>query len=855
MPPDKPQKTLDNALRRALQRYLGVIGWSGNPEQEQGALRIVISLTFLGYLLLHRPTIEAGVELWTTSTVFIQSFLGAAVPLFITTLVWPEASVARRVIGIISDIAALSYGLYLTGPVGAPWYGVFLWVTLGNGFRYGEKYLYLSSAASLLGFGVVVAITPYWDANRELAIGLAITLLVVPAYSGILIRRLNAALRQADSASRAKSEFLSSMSHEIRTPLNGILGMTDLLLTRPLAREDKESVDIIHASGQTLARQINEILDLSKIESGQLSLENIEFDLYVLINTTLRIFQPQVITKQIQLQECIDPKTPYLLKGDPHKLQQIIVNLVGNAVKFTDHGFISVRVHPKDTSEGRMIIRFEVADTGVGIPADRLEAIFEPFTQASSSISRTYGGTGLGTTICKNLVKLMGGSIAVHSTPNTGSTFWFDLPFEVCEQKQTATQQSWTNGCKVLYVHPAHVADSEISTHLGRWNIPFNELVSDNQAGEVLSEDTTAYSGYDALILDAVPYKDMLDELLSAIRKNRFFETSSVIVINSEEYLPVVTADIHDRLHYLTSPLDSRILFNTLHAAYSKHGTEEDILHIAHHQTKKPDNLPVLNILIADDNATNRIVLERMLEKLGHRCTVVKGGEEALLRLENSQFDAVIIDKNMPDLGGIEAYQAYCLANGGDPLVKFIILTADATEECRRSCMAAGIDYFLTKPVSLAKLRETLVSIKINDEGFRKPDQVQEDRTEPDGELTPLVDEAAFDNLLSLIDNNNNFITEMINNFRTDAHQDIQGMEKAVAGREWQLFRDYAHALKGAAMYMGLSRLVQLSLDAQNIERDDFHRNGVARVITIRDAVYEAIRELRAKELALRNIG
>jgi two-component system, sensor histidine kinase RpfC len=209
----------------------------------------------------------------------------------------------------------------------------------------------------------------------------------------------------------------------------------------------------------------------------------------------------------------------------------------------------------------------------------------------------------------------------------------------------------------------------------------------------------------------------------------------------------------------------------------------------------------------------------------------------------------------MPDLGGIEAYQAYCLANGGDPQVKFIILTADATEECKISCNAAGIDYFLTKPVSLAKLGETLESIKISDAGFHNTNQILENPTEFDSDLTPLVDESAFDNLLSLVDNNSNFITEMINNFKTDAHQDIQGMEKAVAGHEWQLFRDYAHALKGAAMYMGLNQLVQLSLAAQNIERDDFDRNGVARVITIRDAVYEAIRQLRTKELALRNIG
>jgi two-component system sensor histidine kinase RpfC len=244
-----------------------------------------------------------------------------------------------------------------------------------------------------------------------------------------------------------------------------------------------------------------------------------------------------------------------------------------------------------------------------------------------------------------------------------------------------------------------------------------------------------------------------------------------------------------------------------------------------------------------------------MLEKLGHRCIVVKGGEEALLRLEHNRFDAVIIDKNMPDLGGIEAYQAYCLANGGNPQVKFIILTADATEECRISCNAAGIDYFLTKPVSLSKLSETLESIRANGAGVHNTNVSPETQTELYSDLTPLVDEAAFKNLLSLVDNNTNFITEMINNFKVDAHQDIQGMEKAVACHDWQLFRDYAHALKGAAMYMGLSQLVQISLSAQNIERDDFDRNGVALVVSIRDAVYEAIHKLRAKEIALRNIG
>jgi len=435
MSSDQSQDQRRHPSVSTFRRVASSIGWSGAAEQEQGILRIGISLTFLAYLFLHWPSTDGGKLLWQTGVSFIASFLMFALILFISTLIWKRPSAVRRVISIASDLGALSYGLYLTGPMGAPWYGVYLWVTLGNGFRYGERYIYLSGALSVVGFGSVVISAPYWDTHRELAIGLAITLLVIPAYSAILIRRLEEARLRADAASRAKSDFLSRMSHEIRTPLNGILGMTDLLRTRPLAAEDHEYVETIHASGKMLAHQIDEILDLSKIEAGQLSLEYLEFDLYALINTTLRIFQPQAHAKHLQLQETINPRTPFLLYGDPHKLRQIIINLVGNAVKFTDHGFVSLRVYPREHRDGQVTLRFEVADSGNGIPADRLQSIFEPFAQADNSVSRSYGGTGLGTTICKHLVELMGGSIGVQSSPNVGTTFWFDLPFEAAKRE------------------------------------------------------------------------------------------------------------------------------------------------------------------------------------------------------------------------------------------------------------------------------------------------------------------------------------------------------------------------------------------------------------------------------------
>ena len=212
-----------------LRDFLNLIRWTSSPEQEQGILRLIISFLFLGYLLFTYPANKAEVGEWTSGFLIILGFLAYSITLFTSTLIWPKYAIAQRVLSICIDIGVFSYGLHVTGPLSAPWYGVYLWVTLGNGFRYGEKYLYLSTAASLFGFACVAKFTPYWSTDIGLTTGLMITLLLIPAYSAVLIRRLNEAKQRADDASRAKSDFLSCMSHEIRTPLNGILGMTDLL--------------------------------------------------------------------------------------------------------------------------------------------------------------------------------------------------------------------------------------------------------------------------------------------------------------------------------------------------------------------------------------------------------------------------------------------------------------------------------------------------------------------------------------------------------------------------------------------------------------------------------------------------
>ena len=694
---------------------------------------------------------------------------------------------------------------------------------------------------SLIGFTFVATNTPYWIENAELAIGLAFTLVLIPAYSAILIRRLNEARQRADAASRAKSDFLSCMSHEIRTPLNGILGMTDLLRLRPLPDEDKDCVETIHISGHALARQINEILDLSKIEAGRMTLETLDFDLYMLVNATLRIFQTQAHEKGLSLNSVIEPATPYLLSGDPHKLRQIITNLVGNALKFTQEGSITLRISPTSAHENTASIRFEVIDTGTGIPQDKLKVIFDPFTQASDSISRTYGGTGLGTTICKNLVELMGGLIGIESTLDVGTTFWFEIPFSINKNPTHSIDKNWTSRCRVIYLSPTTHADDAILNKLANWGIPYDAYASVEEAySRAISSDI-----YDALIINAIPANPLLTSIIDGTNKDLPARVQ-IVLINSIQQ-PQPSQHRQQSFFALNTPLEDNLLLNVLHACYSKYGAADEIIHFAHKQSQKKGVSRQLNILVSDDNATNRIVMQHMLDKLGHRHTIVDGGEAALLALEKDNFDAVIIDKNMPDMGGLEVYQAYCFANDGIAPVEFAILTADATEEAKASSEAAGIKHFLTKPVSLVRLTETLSDMyDATSESGNQPDielKAEHDNLESSGTF----DEEEFDRLAELADGDASFISEIVENFVEDTNKNIRGLEAAVARGDWPGFRDLAHALKGSSLYLGLTQLAQLAKDAQNISQQDFRDRGISNVVTIRKAADSAILMLHNK--------
>ena len=804
--------------------------WTGNPEQEQAAIRITVLLAILAYLLVNKPETIENQLLWSSGFRIIYVLIILSIGIYVSTILWTGPSDVRKIIAIIADSIGTSYALYLTGPIGAPWYGVYLWIILGNGFRYGEKYLYLTTAISLIGFTAVAILTPYWITNSGLAIGLAFTLLLIPAYSATLIRRLNEARQRADAASRAKSDFLSCMSHEIRTPLNGILGMTDLLRLRPLSDEDKDCVETIHISGHALARQINEILDLSKIEAGRMTLETVDFDLYMLINATLRIFQTQAQEKGLALSSIIDPATPYFLSGDPHKIRQIITNLVGNALKFTHEGSITLHISPVSTDESTTLLRFEVTDTGTGIPQDKLKVIFDPFTQASDSISRTYGGTGLGTTICKNLVELMGGTIGIESAVDVGTTFWFEIPFSVNKIRAYSIDKNWTSRCRVIYLSPTNYDDEAVLDKLGNWGIPYDALDSIEEA----CSKATSSSIYDALIINNMPASPLLTSIIDGTNKE-LTARIQIVLINPNQQ-PHTLQHVQQSPFVLNTPLEDNLLLNVLHACYSKHGTADEIIHFAQKQSQEKSIAQQLNVLVSDDNAINRIVMQRMLDKLGHRHTIVDGGEAALLALEKEKFDAVIIDKNMPDMGGIDVYQTYCLAHGGFAPVEFAILTADATEEAKSSCATAGIKHFLTKPVSLNRLTNILSEMCGSiSENCGQPEPASEPELDYKASAE-VFDEAEFDNLAELSCGDFSFIREVVDNFINDTNNNLQGLEAAVAKGDWFAFRDLAHALKGSSRYLGLTQLAEMSRDMQNISQQDFKDRGISNVVAIRKA-------------------
>ena len=798
----------------------GRLSGRADSEHEQALIRVVIGSIVFGYFLFAASQSEFQNPDAMRAVLISGGFLAFALLLFASIVIRPEPAVIRRLVGMAGDLGATTYCMLVSGEVGAPLVGVYLWVTMGNGFRYGVRYLFAADALSIAGFLVVMLLNEFWATHRVFSVSMLIVLTVIPLYMSALLRKLNDAIHRANEASKAKSRFLASMSHELRTPLNGVIGMSDLLMDTDLNAEQRDVAQTILASARTLLDLIENILDISKIEAGKLSLEHIDFDLHRLVNHTAMMFEPQARKKGISLATRIAPETPFLLRGDPMHVRQVIINLISNAIKFTHEGRIDVCVAPVASTETECRVRFEIADTGIGISEQAQARIFEGFTQADTSTNRRYGGTGLGTTIAKQLVELMDGRIGLRSVNGEGTTFWFEVPF--APQRRTEQESGLPQalaGTRVLVLANELLA-AGIREHLHTWQVEADLVSSSVRAFALLVGAAERDAPYHVALLERRFLDVGADQFVKAVRAERSLSQLSLILLEPAADTSLgETALTAGYSSVVRVPLDKTLFFNALHAACTEHERSENVISLADHYRQRSE-AEHLSILVAEDNLTNQKVLKSVLERAGHRVRLAGDGEVALDALDKggSSFDMVILDINMPGLGGLEVLKIFRFMETG-ARVPVIMLTADATREAMDACNEAGANAYLTKPVDARRLLDTVGELA----GVARTSS-QSAATGPGAKPSAMphkgalrVDEYALDNLRQL-GAGTEFIKELVEGFARDGERIMAELDAATAAQDYPRFRDAVHGLKGSAGELGGAQLVELCLKAERLK-------------------------------------
>jgi len=809
-------------------------------EFAQAVLRIGI-----GFVLVsaYYAWVDWSTQIWVLYLCW--GFIAYTLILFAWVYLAREGSDVVRFLTLAGDMGTATILLGLSGEKSAIVLFVYTWVAVGHGFRFGLRYLYIAWVVSLVAFILVYALSAavdgYWYQHPLVWLGALISVGAPTFYVAQFLKQKLAAVRaaeearvqveraqadaereraeraraeaeraraEAEAASEAKSEFLATMSHEMRTPLNGVVGAAEMLATKDLPHKERQLVDWLLASSRQLRSLIDNLLDLRKIEAGKMVIERAAFDLHALMNRLVVLFEPEAKRAHLHFTKSISVDAPYLLLGDDVRIQQVLINLTANALKFTRQGFVRVSVSAPERTDHEVTLRFEVRDTGIGIPPENAGRIFDRFTQADPGIHRQYGGSGLGTTICKHLVELMGGAIGFDSRPENGTTFWFTV------QLSRQPAEAYEDGAGVS------ICDARLFLVSGRraaseWLAKTARERQLQYASFTTIEDAITTAQQDSnrelciLIIDRDDHGILWRDIPSAVRRGG--TPLSCVLIDPD----VNEIDAFDAGYVcLLKSREPRSLSRAIRSIVAGSSSLQPLMDFSGQPIPGRTGL---RVLVAEDNQINQQIIAMMLQAGGYNVTLVSDGESVLENYRNVSFDVIVLDMHMPGRTGLEVTKAIrqLESKGQNRRTPIIMLTAAASTDLREDSLDAGVDLFLSKPVDP---RALLRGVNQVFSGAGHTSTLSASNPQVQGEC---IDRVLLQDMAKLV-GDSRFIRILTDKFSRDARQLVDQIEAAMIRKDRDQFRELTHALKGAAMMAGAIRLRDSAARAENIAGSDF---------------------------------